>query len=102
MNAIKTVAEGGSIVKPAVTQRLLKGLENLHNEFSSLDRPDPLTERELEVLRLLRSDLSLRDVAGRLYISHNTIKGYTKSIYRKLGVSSRESAIEAGRELGLI
>ena len=39
VNAVKTVSQGGSIVKPAVTQRLLKGLENLQNDFSSLDQP---------------------------------------------------------------
>ncbi len=63
---------------------------------------EPLTDRELETLRLLQTDLSQREIADRLYISHNTIKGYTKSIYRKLGVSSRASAIEIGRELDLI
>ncbi len=63
---------------------------------------EPLTDRELETLRLLRTDLSQREIANELYISHHTIKGYTKSIYRKLGVSSREAAIETARELDLI
>ena len=49
VSAIRTVAGGGSIVKPAVTQRLLKGLANLQNDFSSLDQPDPLTDRETEM-----------------------------------------------------
>jgi DNA-binding NarL/FixJ family response regulator len=40
VSAVKTVAEGGSVVKPAVTQRLLKGLENLHTDFYSLDRKE--------------------------------------------------------------
>lgn len=63
---------------------------------------EPLTDRELETLRLLRSDLSQREISNQLYISHNTVKGYTKSIYRKLGVSSRAAAIETARELDLI
>ena len=62
---------------------------------------DPLTERELEVLRLLRSDLSLREIANELYISHNTIKSYTQSIYRKLGVTSRSAALETASDLDL-
>ena len=62
---------------------------------------EPLTDREGDVLRLLRSKLSLREIAGELYISHNTVKGYTKSIYRKLGVSSREAALDTARELNL-
>jgi LuxR family maltose regulon positive regulatory protein len=60
---------------------------------------EALTERELDVLRLLRSDLSLREIASELYISHNTIKSYTKSIYRKLGVTSRAAALDAAAEL---
>lgn len=62
---------------------------------------EPLTDRELEVLRLLRSDLSLREIANELYISHNTIKSYTQSIYRKLGVTSRSAALETASGLDL-
>jgi LuxR family maltose regulon positive regulatory protein len=62
---------------------------------------EPLTDRELEVLRLLRSDLSLREIANELYISHNTIKSYTQSIYRKLGVTSRSAALETASDLDL-
>lgn len=62
---------------------------------------EPLTARERDVLRLLESELSLREIAGELYLSHNTVKGYTKSIYRKLGVSSRAAAIDTAKELDL-
>ncbi len=61
----------------------------------------PLTDRERDVLRLLNTDLSLREIASELFVSHNTVKGYTKSIYRKLGVSSRASAVEAAVDLDL-
>jgi len=64
VSAVKTVAEGGSIVKPAVTQRLLKGLEHLKNEFSSLDQPDPLTGRETEILRLMAGGYSNKEIAN--------------------------------------
>jgi LuxR family maltose regulon positive regulatory protein len=63
---------------------------------------ESLTERERDVLRLLRSELSLREIANELYISHNTVKGYSKAIYRKLGVSSREAAIKTARDLDLL
>ena len=63
---------------------------------------EPLTERELEVLRFLKSDLSLREIAAELFISHNTIKSYTKAIYRKLGVTSRSAAVDATTDLDLI
>ena len=58
--------------------------------------------RRFSLLRLLRSDLSLKEIANELFISHNTIKSYTKSIYRKLGVTSRSAALEAAADLDLI
>lgn len=63
---------------------------------------ETLTDRERDVLRKLRSELSLPEVAREMYVSYNTVKGHTKSIYRKLGVTSRAAAIEASDELDLI
>ena len=63
---------------------------------------EPLTERELRVLRLLTSDLSERDIGRELYVSHNTVHSHVRSIYRKLGVSSRARALERTRELRLL
>ncbi|HUP15758.1 MAG TPA: LuxR C-terminal-related transcriptional regulator [Acidimicrobiia bacterium] len=62
----------------------------------------PLTDRELEVLRLLESDASGPDIARRLYVSLNTLRTHTKSIYSKLGVDSRRAAVRRGAELGLL
>jgi DNA-binding NarL/FixJ family response regulator len=54
---------------------------------------EPLTERETEVLGLLRGSLSVREIAAELSLSPNTIKGHIRAIYRKLGVSTRATAI---------
>jgi DNA-binding CsgD family transcriptional regulator len=61
-----------------------------------------LTERELEVLRLLVGELSTRQMAKSLYIAPNTIRTQIKSIYRKLGVSSRKQAVDEAHAMGLI
>jgi ATP/maltotriose-dependent transcriptional regulator MalT len=61
-----------------------------------------LSERELTILRLLGSKLSQREIGSDLFISLNTVKGHVKSIFRKLGVSSRAEAVARGRELGLL
>ena len=53
-----------------------------------------LTERELEVLRLLQTELSVSELGKLLYVSPSTIKSHVKSVYRKLGVSSRKEAVE--------
>jgi LuxR family maltose regulon positive regulatory protein len=61
-----------------------------------------LTDAELSVLRLLRSELSQREIAGELHLSLNTIKTHARNIYRKLGVAERADAVARARDLGLI
>ena len=63
---------------------------------------DPLSPRELEVLRLLASDLAGPEIARHLFLSLNTVRTHTKSIYTKLDVTSRRAAVRRGRDLGLL
>ncbi len=63
---------------------------------------EPLTDRELSILRALRGPLSAREIGAEMYLSINTVKSYTKSLYRKLGVVTRADAVRRGHELGLI
>ena len=63
---------------------------------------DPLSARELDVLRLLASDLDGPEISRRLYVSVNTMRTHTKSIYAKLGVRSRRAAVTKAAELGLL
>jgi ATP/maltotriose-dependent transcriptional regulator MalT len=62
----------------------------------------PLTKRELDILRRLSTGLPISQIASSLHISNNTIKTHLKNVYRKLAVDSREAAVEKGRELLLI
>jgi predicted ATPase/DNA-binding CsgD family transcriptional regulator len=71
----------------------------MNNRSTTLDIE--LSERELEVLRLLAEGLSNKDIAHKLFLGLETIKWYNKGIFRVLGVSSRTQAAAAGRELGL-
>ncbi|HSR19686.1 MAG TPA: LuxR C-terminal-related transcriptional regulator [Anaerolineales bacterium] len=85
--------------------RLLAAFERVDGEGrSTTSGPlvDPLTERELDVLRLLRTDLSGPEIAGELTVSLNTIRTHTKSIYAKLGVNSRRAAVRQAKELELL
>jgi LuxR family transcriptional regulator, maltose regulon positive regulatory protein len=63
---------------------------------------EALSDGELRVLRLLASDLTQREIGAELYVSFNTIKSHTRSIFRKLGASTREQAVSRARELELI
>jgi LuxR family transcriptional regulator, maltose regulon positive regulatory protein len=63
---------------------------------------EPLTQRELDVLRLLNSTLSGPEIAGALVIALSTIHSHTKSIYGKLNVTNRRAAVKRAAELQLI
>ncbi len=93
VDAVKTVAAGGSLVAPVVTQRLLSGLERMQNEFVSLDRPDPLTDRETEILRLMAGGYSNKEIANSLGVAEGTVKNHVSNILSKLGVRDRTRAV---------
>ena len=63
---------------------------------------DPLSPRELDVLRLLGTHLDGPGIARRLFVSLNTVRTHTKNIYAKLGVNDRRSAVRRGEELHLV
>ena len=62
---------------------------------------EPLSERELDVLRLLGTDLGGPEIARELIVSLNTVRTHTKNIYAKLGVNNRRAAVRRARELDL-
>jgi DNA-binding NarL/FixJ family response regulator len=102
VDAVKTVAAGGSLVQPVVTQRLLTGLKHMSNEFASLDRPDPLTERETEILRLMAGGFSNKEIANSLGVAEGTVKNHVSNILSKLGVRDRTRAVLKAFELGIV
>lgn len=63
---------------------------------------EPLSERELEVLRLVGTDLDGPDIARKLFVSLNTMRAHTKNVYAKLGVSNRRAAVRRAEELDLL
>jgi LuxR family transcriptional regulator, maltose regulon positive regulatory protein len=69
---------------------------------SAVTDPDPLTARELDVLRLLQGSLSLHDISREIYLSANTVKTHTNAVYRKLGAHSRGEAVRLARHNKLI
>ncbi len=102
---------GGGSPSDRLTIYVNKLLAALVAESASKERaPDraaaalaePLSERELEVLRLLATPLTSTQIAGELYISANTVRFHIKNIYGKLGVHRRADAVDSAREIGLI
>ena len=102
VEAVKTVAAGGSLVAPAVTQRLLAGVGRINNQFNSLERPDPLTERETEILRLMSGGFSNKEIANSLGVAEGTVKNHVSNILSKLGVRDRTRAVLKALEIGIV
>ena len=91
--AIRVVSDGQSLISPSMAIKLL-------DEFKQMSRSDRqqvptprLTERELEVLKLVAQGLNNREIAKRLFISENTVKNHVRNILEKLQLHSRMEAV---------
>ncbi len=102
ISAIRAVAAGQTVFQPAITQRLLRAGERLRTSFDSLAAPDPLTEREVEVVRLMAGGYSNREIAHALTTAEGTIKNHVSNILSKFGVRDRTRAVLKALEAGLL
>jgi ATP/maltotriose-dependent transcriptional regulator MalT len=96
--AIATLTNPGRLTAMLAAAR--RGIESATDTATATQ--EPLSPAELSVLRLLSTELSQRAIGGQLFLSVNTIKTHSRSIYRKLGVTSRGAAIARANALGLI
>jgi DNA-binding NarL/FixJ family response regulator len=100
VDAIRVVAAGNALLGSTVTQRLLERFAG------STGAPPPslddLTQRELEILRLVAGGLSNAEIADRLVVSEKTVKTHVSSVLRKLGVRDRVQAVIAAYDAGLV
>lgn len=100
--AVRTVAGGGSLILPAVTERVLAGLGKQPITFESAELPDPLTPRECEILRLIAAGFSNREIAEASGTAEGTVRNQTSSVLSKLGVRDRTRAVLKALEMGVI
>lgn len=90
-------------IAPAYVRKLLAAFDEPEDSTPTKQNLiEPLSEREIDVLRLLRSDLDGPEIARELNVSLNTLRTHTKNIYSKLGVNSRRSAVRRSEELNLL
>jgi DNA-binding NarL/FixJ family response regulator len=104
VDAVRVVAAGDALLAPTVTRRLLDRFAQALPEED--DKPPPeletLTERELEVLKLLAGGLSNAELAERLFLSETTVKTHISSVLRKLDLRDRVQAVVLAYEAGLV
>ena len=101
--ALRVIADGNALLSPSVTKRLIE-------EFARQPEAEPvddarlgdLTEREVEVLRLLAGGLSNREIATALYIGEATAKTHVSHVLTKLGVRDRVQAVVLAYEAGVV
>jgi DNA-binding NarL/FixJ family response regulator len=100
LSAIRVVAGGEALLSPAITKRVIK-------QFARFARPEPprqlgeLTERELDVFRLIARGLSNSEIGRELYISDTTVKTHITHILMKLNLRDRVQAVVLAYEVGL-
>ncbi|MEO2106990.1 MAG: response regulator transcription factor, partial [Actinomycetota bacterium] len=93
VTAVRTVAEGGAYVSPAIAMRMMR--------LASGARPgNNLTEREVEILRHLAQGLRIQDIADTLFLSSKTVKNHLTSVYAKLHVETAAQAVAEAYRVG--
>lgn len=102
--AIAAAARGESFLHPSVASKVVAEFTRLAAQSPSRGAalPEPLSERELEILRLLARGASNREIAAALYIAEGTVKNHVTNILGKLEVRDRTQAALKARELGLV
>jgi DNA-binding NarL/FixJ family response regulator len=102
--AIRTVAAGDALLAPAVTRRLLDRFADRlpPAEDARLEALRDLTERELDVLKLIAGGLANREIADRLGLAEPTVKTHVSHVLDKLGLRDRAQAVIAAYEAGLV
>jgi DNA-binding NarL/FixJ family response regulator len=98
-HAVRVVHAGDSLLQPVVASRLLR---QVSGDSKTPPGIQPLTERELEVLRLLMRGLQNKEIAAELVVTERTVKFHVSSILRKLGAGNRTEAVAIANKHGLV
>jgi len=101
-DAVRTVAAGEALIAPSITRRFIEGYLAQHSPGLAPPVSSGLTEREVDVLRLMALGLSNAEIAVRLFIGHSTVKTYVNRLLTKLDLRDRTQAVVYAYEHGLV
>jgi DNA-binding NarL/FixJ family response regulator len=106
VEGIQAVYRGQTLIQPAITQRIIEGLRGLNSNsavhFDSAAQPEALSEKELEILRLMASGCSNKEISQVMFKSEGTVKNQVSNVLAKLGVRDRTRAVLKAIESGLL
>jgi DNA-binding NarL/FixJ family response regulator len=102
--AIRTVMGGGALIEPAVARKVFAEFARLApaQRPPNAGLPEPLSERESDVLKLVAAGLSNREIGIRLSLAEGTVKNYVTNVLQKIGVRDRTQAALRAKDLGLL
>jgi DNA-binding NarL/FixJ family response regulator len=100
--AIRTVSAGDALLSPSVTRRVIAEFAQPRTHGGDAPRPPELTEREVEVLRLVAAGRSNAEIAGTLYVGEATVKTHVSHVLAKLGLRDRVQAVVFAYESGMV
>jgi len=102
VSAISVLADGGTLLQPGLTDRLFRAVQKGGSGVEGIQRPEPLTPRELDVLRLVAAGYSNVEISTALHLAPGTVKNYLSAVFAKLGVRDRTRAVLRALDLGLL
>jgi len=102
IRSIETVHAGERLIQPAITERLMQGLQGIKSNLLVPEIIEPLSPKELEVLGLMASGCSNKEIANALHKSEGTIKNHVSNLLAKLGVRDRTRAVLIAIEKGIL
>ena len=103
LHAVRIVADGGSLLEPAITERLLRSMERLlRDEKKQEALKELLTQRERDILTYIARGFSNKAIASEMHLAERTIKFYATIIFEKLGVTNRAEAVAKALQEQLI
>ncbi|BCE02241.1 response regulator [Marinicellulosiphila megalodicopiae] len=102
--AVRTVASGGTLIQPTMTERVVKGYHEFQGQApkAPFEMSETLSQREIEILRLMAGGFSNKEISNAIFKSEGTIKNHVSSILAKLGVRDRTRAVLKAIDGGLI
>jgi DNA-binding NarL/FixJ family response regulator len=103
-DAIRKVAAGGSMIEPSVARKVVAEFARLApvTPEAAEELIEPLSDREIEILKLVSQGLTNKEIAAKLFLAEGTVKNYVTSILQKIDARDRTQAAIRARELGLL